>query len=489
MRHRRSTRYLPTLLTVAVGVVAVPAHAGAQEEPTPSSDEASATPEPPAADTSPPAPAPPAADPAPTTEPVPPATPTGTTVPEPIEEVTPSSAPSTAPQAPPTTAATEADDTAMPEASAPATPEVAPAPPSADTPATGHPAPADDDELDVDSSVVLPDGEVRTIAFPVLGPVQFANDWGNCRAGCTRRHQGNDMIGTRMQPLLAAVDGTVTRVRYENVGTAGAVITITGADGWYYNYFHLNNDAPGTDDGAAANEWQISPQLTIGSRVRAGQVIAYLGDSGNAEGSVPHLHFEIRRPDRTPVNPYRSLVAAQRRAACADGRPLLVPDAATLSPAVVAVIPLDGGGRWLIDADGRVFAEGSAARIAGADDATCDDVAPAAGPDAAGLAPSTAPVAAAVAPDVAPVGADTPTPSAPASAAGSAPEPDLPPADRLWTVARGESLWTIVRAAYGATDDAGIVTLVQTVFEHNRDVVTDPDLLGIGLTLRLPPIV
>ena len=65
------------------------------------------------------------------------------------------------------------------------------------------------------------------------------------------------MIGVRMQPLLAAVDGTITRIRYENVGTAGSVITVTGADGWYYNYFHVNNDTPGTDDGAAGPEWQV----------------------------------------------------------------------------------------------------------------------------------------------------------------------------------------------------------------------------------------
>ena len=118
----------------------------------------------------------------------------------------------------------------------------------------------------------------------MLGPVRYANGWGNCRDGCARRHVGTDLIGVAMQPLLAAVDGTITRIRYENEGTAGAVITITGADGWYYNYFHVNNDTPGTDDGAAGPEWQVSPQLTVGSPVRAGQVIGYMGDSGNAEG-------------------------------------------------------------------------------------------------------------------------------------------------------------------------------------------------------------
>ena len=122
-------------------------------------------------------------------------------------------------------------------------------------------------------------------------------------------------MGVAMQPLLAAVDGTVTRIRYANEGTAGAAITITGADGWYYNYFHVNDDSPGTHDGAASPEWQVAPQLTVGSPVRVGQVIGYMGDSGNAQGA-PHLHFEIRQPDRTPVNPYPSLAVAEQSPTC-----------------------------------------------------------------------------------------------------------------------------------------------------------------------------
>ncbi len=99
--------------------------------------------------------------------------------------------------------------------------------------------------------------------------------------------------------------------------------------------------------------------------MRAGQVIAYMGDSGNSEGSVPHLHFEIRRPDHQPVNPYPSLAAAQQRQHCAaDSGLALVTDAGSLAPTAIAVIPIDGGGRWLIDADGRVFAEGSALHVA-----------------------------------------------------------------------------------------------------------------------------
>lgn len=206
---------------------------------------------------------------------------------------------------------------------------------------------------------------VRTIAFPVLGPTSYWNDWGACRDGCSRRHQGNDLLGVRMQPLLAAVDGTVTRIRYENVGKAGSVVTVTGADGWYYNYFHVNNDTPGSDDGWAGPEWQASPYLQVGMSVRAGQIIGYMGDSGNAEGSVPHLHFEIRSPDGVAVNPYPSLIAARARQQCSIGLgpwSTMVDPAASAAPAV-SIAPLFGTGAWNIDAVGRVTATGDAALI------------------------------------------------------------------------------------------------------------------------------
>ena len=167
-----------------------------------------------------------------------------------------------------------------------------------------------------------------------------------------------------MQPLLAAVDGTVTKISLDDQGISGDTIRITGDDGWYYNYFHVNNDTPGTDDGHATPEWQVEPGLTVGSRVRAGQVIGYMGDSGNAEHSVPHLHFEIRTPDRTPVNPYHSLVAAQQRETCAPNAAWTNTPLEALSPSAVAVIPLADGGRWVIDVDGRLHAEGPAARSA-----------------------------------------------------------------------------------------------------------------------------
>jgi hypothetical protein len=309
--------------------------------------------------------------------------------------------------------------------------------------------------------------------FPVLGPVQYGNDWGACRDDCVRRHQGTDLLGVRMQPLVSAVDGTVTRMRYESRGIAGTVITITGADGWYYNYFHLNNDTPGTDDGAAAPEWRIAPGLTIGSAVQAGQLIAYMGDSGNAEGSVPHLHFEIRRPDGVPVNPYHSLRDAQRNLECAPaGSASFVTDPSALSPAVIAVIPVDGGGRWLIDRDGRLFAEGSAA------DAWGGCLADVAAPVIAPPAPAS-PSPAAIAP------AAIATPALPLVT----PAPTTPPPDAAttWTVERGDSLWEIVQEAYGVSEVGAIVSMVNLVFDSNRDQLTDPNVLTVGAVVQLPP--
>ena len=261
--------------------------------------------------------------------------------------------------------------------------------------------PAPDDETDDGI-----DGVTREIAFPILGPVSYGNDFGACRDDCARHHKGNDILGVRMQPLLAAVDGTLTDFSPDH-GISGVSIKVTGDDGWYYGYYHVNNDTPGTDDGNATPEWQLAPGLTVGSRVRAGQVIGYMGDSGNAEYSVTHLHFEIRTPDRRPVNPYHSLVAAQRRETCAPIAAWTNTPLEGLSPSAVAVIPFADGGRWVIDVDGRLYAEGPAARIqpaAGIGCATVEPVAaaPAAAADATAIATHASPTAPAAAPNAAP---------------------------------------------------------------------------------------
>ncbi len=332
------------------------------------------------------------------------------------------------------------------------------------------------------------DGITRPISFPVLGPVRYANDFGACRDGCARHHQGNDIIGVRMQPLLAAIDGTITMIRNEQ-GIAGVGIRVTGDDGWYVNYFHVNNDTPGTDDGQANLEWQVSPGLAVGSRVHAGQVIGYMGDSGNAEYSVPHLHFEIRMADHTPVNPYYSLVAAQRRETCTpDVGAWTNTPLEALSPAAVAVIPLAGGGRWVIDVDGRLHAEGPAAEIApaaGVDCSTAEPPAVAAPAVIAAAAPVADPASHIAVPAPEPT-APTPTPESAAPMPTPAPEPA--PSGHTWTVEPGDNLWHIVQRVYGTSNKAATASAVMFVFDHNRDQLADPNLLTVGMTLELPPL-
>jgi murein DD-endopeptidase MepM/ murein hydrolase activator NlpD len=148
------------------------------------------------------------------------------------------------------------------------------------------------------------------MVFPVKGRVWYVDNFGACRAGCRRRHQGVDVMGHKMQKLVAAADGRVTVFRH---APQGNYLTVTTRGGWSFNYVHLNNDRPGTDDGRNLRRYAFAPGLHLGSRVRAGQFIAYMGDSGNAERTAPHLHFEIRKGygwTGKVVNPYWSLRTA-----------------------------------------------------------------------------------------------------------------------------------------------------------------------------------
>ncbi|MFP5322832.1 MAG: DUF4214 domain-containing protein [Acidimicrobiia bacterium] len=156
--------------------------------------------------------------------------------------------------------------------------------------------------------------DVRAITFPVDGPTTYTDTYGECRSGCTRRHAGIDLMTDKHVPLLAAADATVTAIKGTATpdGREGNYLVLTDAQGWEYWYVHVNNDSPGTDDGANPDGHVFGPGIERGATVRAGQLVAYAGDSGNAEGTAPHLHFEIHRPDGSTINPFRSLQEAQR---------------------------------------------------------------------------------------------------------------------------------------------------------------------------------
>lgn len=130
-------------------------------------------------------------------------------------------------------------------------------------------------------------GFVDIIICPVLGPSAYGDTWGAPRSG-GRRHQGTDMLAPTGTPLQAVIGGTVAH-RSNTLG--GITISLLGDNGNRYYYAHLSayEGPPG--------------------RVEQGQVIGYIGDTGNATG-VPHLHFEIRPGGGVPVNPYPSVRAA-----------------------------------------------------------------------------------------------------------------------------------------------------------------------------------
>src|SRR5699024_7589639 len=104
----------------------------------------------------------------------------------------------------------------------------------------------------------------RDITFPVEGPVTWTDTFGACRDGCSRPHEGQDLMGTKLQRLIACVDGTVVGFKYD---TAGNYLYLEDADGYYYGYLHINNDTPGTDDGKNPRQWAFAPGIDLGSVV------------------------------------------------------------------------------------------------------------------------------------------------------------------------------------------------------------------------------
>ncbi|MFH1330451.1 MAG: peptidoglycan-binding protein [Actinomycetota bacterium] len=150
------------------------------------------------------------------------------------------------------------------------------------------------------------------LVFPVIGEVRYS-DWFYASRG-SGQHHAQDLMGTKMLPVVAASSG---RIEYANWSSNPndlrpekcCTLTLRHDDGWQTYYIHLNNDTPGTDDGQG---WGIAPGIRPGVHVQAGELIGWMGDSGNAENTSPHLHFELRDPAGVIVNPYEALRAAER---------------------------------------------------------------------------------------------------------------------------------------------------------------------------------
>jgi hypothetical protein len=150
----------------------------------------------------------------------------------------------------------------------------------------------------------------KQLIFPVLGTAQFSDDFGAPRA--QGLHEGNDILAARRALALAAEAG---KVRFEAGSTrGGCMLYLDGRSGTTYVYIHLNNDLTAGNDNRGGCKMGVAfPRgLKSGARVAAGQPVGFVGDSGDANGIHPHLHFEVRPGGGRAVNPYPRLLAARR---------------------------------------------------------------------------------------------------------------------------------------------------------------------------------
>ena len=138
---------------------------------------------------------------------------------------------------------------------------------------------------------------------------EFGSTFGARRSG-GRRHKGTDLMAPKMTEVYAAAAGMITTVGTSH--NAGRYLEIDHLGGWTTMYVHLNNDTPGTDDGDADWFFTVAPGIREGSWVNAGQLIGWVGDSGNAEGKLPHTHFELAH-DGHEIDAYELLVEAYER--------------------------------------------------------------------------------------------------------------------------------------------------------------------------------
>ncbi len=134
----------------------------------------------------------------------------------------------------------------------------------------------------------------RILPIPVDGVThnQLRNTWGMARDG-GRHHKGIDIFASRNTPIRSVTEGVVELKAMRGLG--GQVVYVVGPGGYRHYYAHLEEFGP-----QAEGDW-----------VEAGEVIGYVGNSGNAAISSTHLHYGIYSPAGHAVNPYIWLRSGQ----------------------------------------------------------------------------------------------------------------------------------------------------------------------------------
>ncbi|RZT36898.1 M23 family metallopeptidase [Cupriavidus agavae] len=131
----------------------------------------------------------------------------------------------------------------------------------------------------------------EVLPVPVQGVAKRAlrDTWGVARGG-GRRHEGIDIFATRGRPVLSATEGIVTRTGTNRLG--GNVVWVMGPGRQMHYYAHLDRHG------------DVKP----GDRVAPGAVLGYVGDTGNARGTPPHLHYGVYTGSGA-INPFPLLTA------------------------------------------------------------------------------------------------------------------------------------------------------------------------------------
>lgn len=129
--------------------------------------------------------------------------------------------------------------------------------------------------------------------FPIAGPARLSDDFGVVRPGGAVGHQGIDIFADEGTPAVAVDSG---QVRFGTDPKGGNVANVYASDGTRYYYAHLSSFAG-----------------TAPRSVTAGETIGYVGSSGNAVGTAPHVHFEEHPGNGPAVNPHSGLLAASSR--------------------------------------------------------------------------------------------------------------------------------------------------------------------------------
>ena len=173
----------------------------------------------------------------------------------------------------------------------------------------------------------------KRLLFPVVGKTHYVDDFGSARAQGS--HQATDIMGEWRAPLVA-VEGGRVRV-WTKSARAGCMLYLYGASGTTYLYVHMNNDLTAKNDnrGGCRAGVAFATGLRDGETVRAGELLGFMGDSGDANGIHHHVHFELHLGGQSPVSPFPWLKKASQ---------LLfpVPPADAHGKSAVATLKLEG---------------------------------------------------------------------------------------------------------------------------------------------------